>query len=149
MAVGARSVSASIGCAALRSLMKKALEKAGMQENPDNYRRNSCLPAFLRISIRQVFSTDRQSISTKTIAARGKPTECISGCDLGQCASDGLVEILGTASFCGAQARLDFAPHLFDRVEVWRLGRQKEYLGARSGDELERGFALVGEQGCP
>jgi hypothetical protein len=43
-----------------------------------------------------------------------------------------------------AKERLDFAPHHFDGVEVWRIGWQEEHLGTGLPDQPEDLLVFVG-----
>ena len=45
-----------------------------------------------------------------------------------------------------AKERLDFAPHHFDGVEVWRIGRQEEHLDSGLGDPFEGLLVFVGRK---
>ena len=66
------------------------------------------------------------------------------GGDLSEGAADGGKQCLGCPRFGAAQERFDFAPHLFDRVEVGRVGGQEEDFGARGGVILMVGSLLCG-----
>lgn len=67
----------------------------------------------------------------------------VLGCDLGQGRSDGGDQVRRGPGFCAAQAGFDFAPHLFDRVEVWGVGGQEEDLRAGLRHQGQGGIALV------
>ena len=61
---------------------------------------------------------------------------------LGQGRADGGYQVSGGSGFGAAEQSFDFAPHLFDRVQVGRVGRQKEHCGAVPGDQCEGGLVL-------
>lgn len=54
--------------------------------------------------------------------------------DFAKSRGDGFVPLFFGASLGTTQEVLDFAPHLFDGVEVGGIGWQEEDLGASSGD---------------
>jgi hypothetical protein len=72
--------------------------------------------------------------------------EGILGSDFGQSGSDGVHEFIRGSGLCTAQMVLELAPHLFDGVEVWRVGWQEEHLHALLGQQFKGGLAFVGGQ---
>jgi len=70
----------------------------------------------------------------------------IAGCDPPQSYSDGVEQIRFGARFGAAQVFFDFAPHVFNWIEIGRVGRKKKDLGADLGDQGQGGLALVGRE---
>lgn len=70
----------------------------------------------------------------------------ILGCDPGEGGADRLHEFGSGSGLGAAEHGFDFAPHLLDRVEVGRVGRQEENLGTGAVDEGKGSLAFMGTE---
>ena len=68
------------------------------------------------------------------------------GCDLSKGVANCGDKFIRSSRFGAAQQRFDLAPHLFNRIEVRRVGGQEECFGTCGFDEFESRIAFVGSQ---
>ena len=73
----------------------------------------------------------------------GKPIPGVLGSDALQSASDGFDKCGLGPRLGAAQGGFDLAPHLFNGIELWRVGWQEEDLGSGASDQGESRFAFM------
>lgn len=70
----------------------------------------------------------------------------VLGCDALEGAVDGFNEKLVGSGLLAPQRGLDLAPHLFDGIEIGRVGGQELDARADGGDEVDGGLVFVGTE---
>ena len=71
---------------------------------------------------------------------------CVLGCDALERCSDCLDQIGQRSGLGAAQPPFDFAPHLFDGIEIRGVSRQEEHMGAGLFDQGQSRLAFVRSQ---
>jgi len=86
------------------------------------------------------------SVLNKTVATRSEPIHGVLGGDAGQGGGDGRLKFLPGARLRTSQALFDLAPHLFNRVQVRRVGWQEPDRCPGLLNQSQGGVVLVGRE---